>query len=145
MKPVIIAHDLGTSGDKASLHAADGRLLASHTVAYPTNFGPAGQAEQDPADWWSAFCTATSRLLSEAAATPAEVACVVLSGQMQSLVLIGADDEPLRPAIIWADTRAEVERDLLGRPCRRRSCLRDHGPPPRCHLHAAQGHVGPRT
>ncbi len=113
MKPVIIAHDLGTSGDKASLHAADGRLLASHTVAYPTNFGPGGQAEQDPADWWSAFCTATSLLLSEAEATPAEVACVVLSGQMQSLVLVDADDEPLRPAIIWADTRAEAERDLL--------------------------------
>ncbi len=113
MTKLIIAHDLGTSGDKASLHAADGRLLASHTVHYPTDFGLGGKAEQDPGDWWSAFCAATRALLSQTDAEAADVACVVMSGQMQSLVLVDAADEPVRPAIIWADTRAAAERDLL--------------------------------
>ena len=63
---LIVAHDLGTSGDKASLHDASGRLLASHTETYATDFGPGGHAEQDPADWWTAFCTATLTLLAEA-------------------------------------------------------------------------------
>ncbi len=113
MRQLIIAHDLGTSGDKASLHDADGRMLAAKTVHYPVDFGPGGQAEQDPLDWWSAFCTATRKLLSETGAKAGDVACVALSGQMQGLVLVDADDQPLRPAIIWADTRAGAERDLL--------------------------------
>jgi xylulokinase len=113
MRQLIVAHDLGTSGDKASLHAADGRLLAAHTERYPVDFGAGGFAEQDPDDWWAAFCAATRRLLAESGAEAGEVACVVLSGQMQSLVLVDASGRPLRPAIIWADTRASAERDLL--------------------------------
>jgi xylulokinase len=113
MRRLIVAHDLGTSGDKASLHESDGRMLASHTARYPTDFGAGGKAEQDPADWWDAFCTATRALLAETGAKPAEIACVALSGQMQSLVLVDATDRPLRPALIWADTRAGAERDLL--------------------------------
>ena len=113
MRQLIVAHDLGTSGDKASLHAADGRLLAAHTEHYPADFGAGGRAEQDPDDWWAAFCAATRALLVESGAQAGEVACVVLSGQMQSLVLVDAADRPLRPAIIWADTRASAERDLL--------------------------------
>lgn len=113
MRRSIIAHDLGTSGDKASLHAADGKLLAARTVHYPADFGPGGRAEQDPADWWSAFCRATRALLSDTGTRSDEVACVALSGQMQSLVLVDASDEPVRPAIIWADTRAAAERDRL--------------------------------
>jgi xylulokinase len=113
MRHLIIAHDLGTSGDKASLHASDGRLLASHTANYGADFGPGGKAEQDPHEWWSAFCAATRRLLAETGSSPGEVACVAMSGQMQSLVLVDEHDEPLRPAIIWADTRARAERDLL--------------------------------
>ena len=133
---LILAHDLGTSGDKASLHASDGRLLASHTERYATDFGPGGKAEQDPADWWAAFCTANRSLLEQAGADPADVACVAMSGQMMGVVLVDEHDQALRPAIIWADTRAEgqaralAERvgvehgyDLLGHPIDPTYCL----------------------
>ena len=113
MQQLIVAHDLGTSGDKASLHDADGRLLASHTEHYPTDYGHGGKAEQDPADWWTAFCASTRALLSETDARPDEVACVVLSGQMMGAVLVDADDQPTRPAVIWADTRAMAEAQRL--------------------------------
>ena len=113
MRRLIIAHDLGTSGDKASLHDGGGRLLASHTEPYGADFGAGGKAEQDPDDWWTAFCSATRALLAMTGVHANEVACVVLSGQMQSLVLVDGSGAPLRPAIIWADTRATAERDLL--------------------------------
>ena len=105
--------DLGTSGDKASLHAADGRLLAAHTVHYPVDFGPGGKAEQDPSDWWSGVCEATRALLAETGTDPAEVACLAMSGQMMGAVLVDADDEAIRPAVIWADTRAQAETKAL--------------------------------
>lgn len=110
---LIVAHDLGTSGDKASLHDASGRLLASHTEHYPTDYGPGGKAEQDPADWWRAFCAATRALLAGSGASADDVACVALSGQMMGAVLVGPDDQPLRPAVIWADTRATAEAQRL--------------------------------
>lgn len=113
MGQLILAHDLGTSGDKASLHTADGRLLAADTERYPTDYGAGGKAEQDPAQWWSAFSAATRALLADCDVAPADVACVVLSGQMMGAVLLDADDRPLRPAIIWADTRATTEATRL--------------------------------
>jgi xylulokinase len=109
----IVAHDLGTSGDKASLHDADGRLLAARTEPYPTRFGPGGTAEQDPAEWWRAFCLASRRLLEDTGTPPDEVACVAMSGQMMGVVLVDGHDTAIRPALIWADTRSHREAETL--------------------------------
>ncbi|MCU1571560.1 MAG: xylulokinase [Naasia sp.] len=116
---MIVAHDLGTTGDKASLHAEDGRLLSAVTVSYPAHFGDGGLAEQDPEAWWHAVVQATRTLL-EQNATPADaVSGLVVSGQMMGAVLLDADYRPVRPAIIWADTRstrqtAQLEERLAG-------------------------------
>jgi xylulokinase len=107
---VIIAHDLGTTGDKASLHHDDGRLVASVTVPYPAHFAAGGIAEQDPQDWWDAVVHATRDLLARTSTPPAEVAGLVVSGQMMGAVLLDARGDPVRPAIIWADTRAGAQQ-----------------------------------
>jgi xylulokinase len=106
---MLLAHDLGTTGDKASLHRDDGTLLAAHTVTYDTHYGPHGEVEQDPGSWWDAFCAATRRLLDETG-TPAEaVSAVSFSGQMMGAVLLDGERRPVRPALIWADTRSGRE------------------------------------
>lgn len=103
---MIIAHDLGTTGNKASLHHPDGRLIDAATVNYPAHFTAGGVAEQDPKDWWNAVVAATRSLMEKAAVEPERVSGIVISGQMMGAVLLGADNRPVRPAIIWADTRA---------------------------------------
>src|SRR5678815_3615991 len=60
MPTYLLAHDLGTTGDKATLFDAEGRLLASAFAPYPTRYPRPGWAEHDPEDWWNAVC-ATSR------------------------------------------------------------------------------------
>lgn len=110
---MIIAHDLGTTGDKASLHRDDGRLVASVTVPYPAHFAAGGIAEQDPQDWWDAVVRATRELLTRTGSSPADVAGLVVSGQMMGAVLLDAGGEPVRPAIIWADTRAGTQQREL--------------------------------
>ena len=111
---MLIAHDLGTTGDKASLHADSGELLAAVTVRYPANFAEGGVAEQNPEDWWNAVVEATRELLKRTGADPAGVAGLVISGQMMGAVLLDGDYAPVRPAIIWADTRStpQVEQML---------------------------------
>src|SRR5690606_6296866 len=114
--PVLIAHDLGTTGNKASLHDEAGRLIAAVTVGYPVRFDGGGVAEQDPDDWSDAVVAATRRLLDETGADPRKVTGLVVSGQMMGAVLLDADFRPVRPAIIWADTRAERQtRQLVER------------------------------
>jgi xylulokinase len=111
---MLLAHDLGTTGDKASLHDDDGRLVAAVTVTYPTVYGPGGLAEQDPGDWWRAVGEATRRLLADTGIDAGAVHGVGFSGQMMGAVLLDAAYRPVRPAIIWADHRSTAQcRALL--------------------------------
>ncbi|GAA4065290.1 xylulokinase [Actinomadura miaoliensis] len=110
---MIIAHDLGTTGDKASLHHDDGRLVAAATVRYGTRFAAGGVAEQDPADWERAVATATRRLLADTGTDPAAVRAVSFSGQMMGAVLLDAAYRPVRPALIWADHRSSAQAARL--------------------------------
>jgi xylulokinase len=108
----ILAHDVGTTGDKATLFDDDGALVGSAFAAYETLCPAAGWAEQRPQDWWRAFCEATQVLLRQAQVAPADVAGVAFSGQMMAAVAGDARGDAVRNAIIWADQRAvgQVER-----------------------------------
>lgn len=110
---MIIAHDLGTTGNKASLHHDDGRLVASTTVGYPAHFAAGGVAEQDPQDWWDAVASATRDLLARTDTAPSEAQGLVISGQMMGAVLLDGQGTPVRPAIIWADTRSGAQQREL--------------------------------
>jgi xylulokinase len=110
---MIIAHDLGTTGNKASLHTVDGALLDAVTVNYPAHFATGGIAEQNPADWWGAVVDATQKLLASSGTASSEVVGVVVSGQMMGAVLLDDAYAPVRPAIIWADTRSSVQQQQL--------------------------------
>lgn len=110
---MILAHDIGTTGDKASLHDDNGRLIAATTAAYETHYGSSGVVEQNPDDWWSAFCQATKTLTQDSGVDPAVVTVVGISGQMMGAVLLDAASSPVRPAIIWADTRSQEQCDRL--------------------------------
>ncbi|MBN9105654.1 MAG: xylulokinase [Propionibacteriaceae bacterium] len=110
---MLIAHDLGTSGDKASLHDADGRILAAATASYPTRYAADTTSEQDPHDWWTAVVSATRRLLADTGTRPEQVDGICISGQMMGLVLLDGSGEPVRPAMIWSDQRASAEASAL--------------------------------
>lgn len=109
---MIIAHDLGTSGDKASLHDMSGRLLASTSVSYPTHYAGTA-AEQDPRQWWRATVQATRELLATTGTSADRITGLCISGQMMGLVLLDAAGEPVRPAMIWSDQRAEAQSARL--------------------------------
>ena len=103
---MLMAHDLGTTGNKASLHDDSGRMVAATTVGYDTRFARGGVAEQAPEDWWRAVCGATRHLLAETGTRPGDVAAVSFSGQMMGAVFLDEHLEPVRPAMIWADHRS---------------------------------------
>ncbi len=105
----VLAHDLGTTGNKATLYDADGQLVGSAFHGYQTDYPHTNWAEQDPEDWWTAVCRSTRRLLAETDRQSAEIACVTFSGQMMGCVPLDPQARPLRKAIIWADQRAVAQ------------------------------------
>lgn len=107
----LIAHDLGTSGNKASLFTTDGELLKSYTVPYEVNFYATNYAEQNPMDWFDAVCTATREVTK--GINKEDVLALSFSGQMSSCVIVDEDCTPLYPALIWADQRANKQADVL--------------------------------
>lgn len=102
---MLISHDLGTSGNKASLHRATGELVASASATYPTRHGR-GTSEQDPHDWWRAVIDSTRELLATSGVDPRTVEGICVAGQMMAAVLLDERYEPVRPAMIWSDQRA---------------------------------------
>lgn len=112
-KKFILAHDLGTSGDKASLYDENGRLMGSSTYKYNTFYPMPGWVEQDPEDWWLAVCSSTKTVLQEAKVTPRDVAVISFSGQMMGALSLDSEGRPLGNSIIWADQRAIQETDFI--------------------------------
>ena len=113
MKNYVIAHDLGTTGNKATLYDAEGQLIGSAFFAYETEFAHTGWAEQNPEDWWDAVCTSTKKLLHDTNVKGDEIACITFSGQMMGAVPLGKDALPIRKAIIWADQRAVEQENWM--------------------------------
>ncbi|MCA9902215.1 MAG: xylulokinase [Anaerolineae bacterium] len=106
MKNYVIAHDLGTTGNKATLYDREGKLVASAFDSYETEFANTGWAEQHPEDWWRAVCNSTRALLNDSGVAKDDIACITFSGQMMGCVPLDKNARPLRKAIIWADQRS---------------------------------------
>ncbi|MFO7697265.1 MAG: xylulokinase [Anaerolineae bacterium] len=113
MKELVLAHDLGTTGNKASLFDPTGALVASAFYSYETRYPRPGWAEQNPTDWWDAVIHSTRRLLSDSGRAPGEIAAVGFSGQMMGCLPVDIRGRPLSDAIIWADQRAQDEAAWL--------------------------------
>ena len=114
---LILAHDLGTTGNKATLFDAGGELLGSAFASYATVYPQPNWAEQNPEDWWHAVCVTTQQLLAETAVDTRAIAAVSFSGQMMGCVPVNADGAPLRSCIIWADQRAQDEAQEMADLC----------------------------
>ncbi len=113
----LLAHDLGTTGNKASLFDETGQLRASHTASYAVAYPRPQWAEQNPDDWWNAVCGASRALLAQFPEAAQNIAAVSFSGQMMGVVAVDAQDNPLHPAILWADQRAEAQAQWIAERC----------------------------
>lgn len=113
----ILAHDLGTTGNKATLFDREGKLVSSAFAAYPTHYPHPNWAEQEPADWWAAVCSTTRQLLAQTGVATSDIAAVGLCGQMMGCTPVDAQGTPLRSCIIWADQRAQVQANQIAEQC----------------------------
>ncbi len=102
-----LAIDVGSGSAKAALFE-DGELLQSASAAYETRYATGGIAEQDANDWWGAV-----KQVCRALKGAGELAGIALTGQMQDVVLLDGDGAPIRPVILYSDTRATAQIEAI--------------------------------
>lgn len=105
--------DIGTSGVKALLLDPDQALVASATAPLACETPAPGWSEQDPDAWIAATKLAIAQLRKDAPQALAAVRGIGLSGQMHGATTLDAGGRPLRPAILWNDTRSAAEASAL--------------------------------
>lgn len=111
MAEYILAHDIGTSGNKATLFHVNGTLVTSYVCSYDVNYFGKNCAEQNPDVWWNAVCESTKRVLE--GINKKDVLAVSFSAQMQCCLPVDRNGNVLRNAMIWADQRAVEEAEFL--------------------------------
>lgn len=109
----VIGVDLGTSAVKALLIDREGRVCGEASKSYLLIQEKPGYNEQDPELWVSGTVGALRELVTTSGIDPSSVEGMSFSGQMHGLVLLGAERQVLRHAILWNDTRTTAEcRDI---------------------------------
>lgn len=107
----LLAHDIGTSGNKATLFTVEGEMVRSTVASYQVDYQSGGRAEQNPLDWWNAVCLST-KIITEGI-DPDDILGLSFSAQMQCCLIVDEQGNVLRPAIIWADNRAKEQTEAL--------------------------------
>ncbi|OXI21991.1 xylulokinase [Burkholderia sp. AU15512] len=108
----LLGIDLGTGSVKLVTLDADGVERAVASEPYALSSPQPGWAEIAPDTWWQALVRAAVRLPAD---ERAQVAAIGFSGQMHGVVLIDAAGQPVRPALLWPDTRAVREAEAADR------------------------------
>lgn len=107
----IISYDVGTTGIKTCLFRVDSeiRLIAHTTEGYALNVLPGGGVEQNPEDWWNAMCVTTKKVLEASRIPSDKIEGISFCSQMQGLILVDREGNPVRPAMSYMDQRAQEQ------------------------------------
>jgi xylulokinase len=105
-----IGIDLGSSSIKLSLFDVETGLGLTTLQLPETELSiialKPGWAEQDPNEWWHLIQLGIPQLIAQSGIDGDEVAAIGITYQMHGLVCVDHNHQPVRPAIIWCDSRA---------------------------------------
>jgi xylulokinase len=106
----LLGFDIGTSSIKATLMDAQTQTVAASASSPKKEMeilAPRpGWAEQEPMSWWQNVKQAAAEILATSRVRPSDIKAIGITYQMHGLVAIDKSGKPLRPSIIWCDSRA---------------------------------------
>ncbi len=106
MSELLLSIDVGTQSVRALAFDLRGEIRGKAQIHIEPYFSSQpGWAEQEPQLYWNSIGKACAQLWADGAVAPAQIAGMSLTTQRATSVCIGADDQPLRPAIVWLDQR----------------------------------------
>jgi len=113
MEKYILAHDMGTSSDKAVLVDYKGKIVATSVEAYPTFYPYPAWAEQNPEDYWKAVAANCRNIIAKTGIKPEQISGIVFSTQAQGIIPVDKEGTVLYNNITWVDGRAEKQAQSI--------------------------------
>lgn len=111
MKRCVIGIDVGTSGCKTILVDDTGNIISSSVAEYPLYQPCPGWSEQNPEHWWNGVKKTLKDIIGVVG--DVELKGISFSGQMHGMVALDADNDVVRPAILWNDQRTQEQCDEI--------------------------------
>ncbi|MBO3803423.1 MAG: xylulokinase [Candidatus Brockarchaeota archaeon] len=110
----LLGIDVATTGAKVLAIDENGRVASSSFRPYPLQTPRPNWAEQDPEEWWNAVTGCLREVVGKKVRAE-EIEAIGLTGQMHGAVVLGRNDEVLRPCILWCDQRTASQCDEIMR------------------------------
>lgn len=110
MPNYLLGIDVGTTGTKTLLFSTDGLLVGHAYRPYSMTTPNVGWSEQDPNDWWNAVVETVREVCTDSIIAE-NVVGISLSLQGGTMLPVDADFQPVRPAMVWNDTRCTQEKE----------------------------------
>ena len=110
---VQVGLDIGTGGARAVAVAGSGKVVAEAVADYPLLRPHPGWSEQDPEEWWQATKEVLGKVADKVREAGDRIVGVGLTGQMHGSVFLDAEDEVIRPALLWNDQRTQVQCEQI--------------------------------
>lgn len=114
MEKTILSLDLGTTAIKVAIVDMNGKMLATSTQEYKLLTPDTLSVELPVETYWEAFKRGVNDALKKSGVPGESLACMGISAQGETLILIDKNGTPLRNAIVWMDNRAQKEAEELG-------------------------------
>ncbi|MEG1963332.1 MAG: FGGY-family carbohydrate kinase [Clostridia bacterium] len=111
MKTYVLTYDVGTTGVKTCLVEIEEKitLLESAMQGYKLYVVENGGAEQDANEWWEAMCNSTKEIMQKTTIKPSQIAGISFCSQMQGMVLVDKNCNPVRRPMSYMDQRGKQE------------------------------------
>ena len=114
-KEYLIGVDLGAGSLKASIIDSKGALISEGSSKVTTFREKFSWSEQDPSEWFKAFCHAVKSAIEKSNINKNEIACLGLSAGAHIPVLLDSNNNVIRKAIMWDDQRSAIEAEELNK------------------------------
>jgi len=106
MRDCVLGCDIGSQGVKSILLNSSGEIIAEASSSYYIHYPFPTWAEQDAKTWLDALGLSIREVLKLSDTSVYQIKAIGLDAQVDGMVAVGSDAEPLYPAIIWMDRRA---------------------------------------
>ncbi len=103
----VIGIDCSTTATKAVVWDEHGREVAEGRATFELSSPHPNWGEQNAEDWWESTKTALRRAAQ--VVDTRRIGAIGITHQRESFVCLNEDDHPIRPAILWLDSRATDE------------------------------------
>src|SRR5688572_14859897 len=119
----VIGCDIGSQSLKTLLLSAEGKICGEASASYPIDYPQPAWAEQAPSAWVDALAQSMRALLTQNDVSAGQIVALGLDAQVDGMVALDRQGQPVYPAVIWMDRRAVAQCDQVNEKISRETVL----------------------